>query len=236
MARTPDALVSPELLVWARETLGLSVDDAAKKAAVSAERLAAWEDGTDRPTIAQLRKLAEVYKRPLAVFYLPEPPKAFRALSDFRRLPATRAGKWSPALNLAIRRAHFQRDVALELMRLLDEPESEPPNVEAAPADIDRFAAEARQLLDVGIDAQVAWRDPYQALNGWVRAVEDAGALVLHAQRVDLDEMRGFSISGPRLPVVVLNGADFPRGRMPRLDRHRACRECSQACVPQRQA
>jgi DNA-binding transcriptional regulator YiaG len=58
MARTPDALVSPELLVWARETLGLSVDDAAKKAAVRAERLASWEDGTDRPTIAQLRKLA----------------------------------------------------------------------------------------------------------------------------------------------------------------------------------
>ena len=214
MTRTPDALVRPELLGWARETLGLSVEDAAKKAGVTGERITAWEEGGERPTIAQLRKLAEVYKRPLAVFYLPEPPKAFRALSDFRRLPQPKAGKWSPALNLAIRRAHFQRDVALELMRLLDEPEPEPPRVEANVADIDRFAAEARQRLGVDIDVQVGWRDQYQALNGWLRAVEDAGALVLHAQRVELDEMRGFSISGPRLPVVVLNGADFPRGRL----------------------
>lgn len=214
MARTPDALVRPELLVWARETLGLSVDEAAKKAGVNPERIAAWEEGREPPTIAQLRKLAEVYKRPLAVFYLPEPPKAFQALSDFRRLPQAKAGKWSPQLNLAIRRAHFQRDVALELMRLLDEPEPEPPMVAGSPSDIDSFASEARQMLGVDLETQIGWRDPYQALNGWARAIEDAGALVLHAQRVELDEMRGFSISGPRLPVVVLNGADFPRGRL----------------------
>lgn len=214
MARTPDALVKPQLLVWARETLGLSVEEAAKKANVAAARLAAWEEGEQRPTIAQLRKLGEIYKRPLAVFYLPEPPKAFRPLSDFRRLPDAQAGRWSPALNLAIRRAHFQRDVALELLRILDEPEPEAPRTEANVDDVELFAAEARSLLGVEIDTQLGWRDPYQALNGWLRGLEDAGLLVLHAQRVEPEEMRGFSISGPALPVIVLNGADFPRGRV----------------------
>src|SRR5579875_558427 len=214
MARTPEALVKPDLLVWARDTLGLSIEEAAGKTGVAAERISAWESGAERPTIAQLRKLAAVYKRPLAVFYLPQPPKDFRALSDFRRLPDARAAKWSPALRLAIRRAHFQREVALELMRLLGEPEPQPPRVGSAPDDIDRFAADARALLGVSIEDQVGWRDQYQALNGWVRAIEGAGVLVLHAQRVALEEMRGFSISGPTLPVIVLNGGDFPRGRL----------------------
>lgn len=214
MPRTPDALIKPQLLVWARETLGLSVEEAAKKASVAADRLAAWEAGEQRPTIAQLRKLGVIYKRPLAVFYLPEPPKAFRPLSDFRRLPEAEVGQWSPALNLAIRRAHFQRDVALELMRVLEESEPDAPRISATIDDVDRFAAEARALLGVELDAQLGWRDPYQALNGWLRGLENAGLLALQAQRVELEEMRGFSISGPTLPVVVLNGADFPRGRI----------------------
>lgn len=39
--------------------------------------MAAWEIGEAVPTIAQLRKAAEVYKRSLAVFFLSEPPEGF---------------------------------------------------------------------------------------------------------------------------------------------------------------
>lgn len=42
------------------------------------------------PTIAQLRKAAEVYKRSLAVFFLSEPPEGFDTLRDFRRLTVPR--------------------------------------------------------------------------------------------------------------------------------------------------
>ena len=45
--------------------------------------------GEAHPSIPQLKKLAGVYKRPLSVFFLPEPPSDFMALRDFRRLALT---------------------------------------------------------------------------------------------------------------------------------------------------
>ncbi len=65
------ALVKPELLLWARDRAKVKVEDAAKAAAVSVERLEAWENGGEAPTLGQLRCLANKYHFPLAVFYLP---------------------------------------------------------------------------------------------------------------------------------------------------------------------
>ena len=81
------AAVKPTLLVWARESAGLEIDEAARKLQVKPERLASWETGERRPTINQLRHLARVYRRPIAVFFLSKPPKKFKAMHDFRRLP-----------------------------------------------------------------------------------------------------------------------------------------------------
>jgi len=63
-----EALVKPELLRWGRETAGLTIEAAAKKITVTPERLLSWENGHSRPSIPQLRKMADVYKRPLAAF------------------------------------------------------------------------------------------------------------------------------------------------------------------------
>src|SRR5882762_1426584 len=108
-----EALVKPELLVWARKDAG-APEDAAKRAGVAPERLGAWERCEARPSIAQLRRLGALYKRPLGVFFLPKPPKDFAALKDFRRLPGEVAGVLLPALKFAIRRARERRALALE--------------------------------------------------------------------------------------------------------------------------
>jgi Helix-turn-helix. len=50
------------MLQWGRRTAGLSIEIAAKKAKVKPEQLASWEAGNDYPTIAQMERLAEVYK------------------------------------------------------------------------------------------------------------------------------------------------------------------------------
>ena len=76
MARSIEALVKPEMLVWARESAGLPPQVAAKKIGIKSEKLEMWEKGEIRPTVAQLRKAASVYKRPTAAFYLPRPPAA----------------------------------------------------------------------------------------------------------------------------------------------------------------
>ncbi|WP_231398453.1 ImmA/IrrE family metallo-endopeptidase [Conexibacter woesei] len=80
--------------------------------------------------------------------------------------------------------------------------------------DAERFAKEARAILGVPIGEQFSWRDQYRALAGWTAALEAVGVLVLQTSGIETDEMRGFSISDPVIPVVVLNGADAPRGRI----------------------
>lgn len=163
--------------------------------------------------MVQLRKLGNVYKRPIAVFYLPRPPKHFQALRDFRRLQGTAAEPDSPALRLEIRRAHYRRDVALELYQALGE---EPPHLQlTAQLDEDTETIGVRIRTDLGIrtQVQVDWKTPYDALNGWRDALEANGVLVFQAGGIEIEEARGFSIHETPLPVVAVNTRDAPRGR-----------------------
>src|SRR5439155_26059744 len=122
MPRGIPALVEPALLVWARQSAGLRLDEAAKKGQIKPETLHQWEQGEARPSIPQLRRLGEVYKRPLAVFFLPEPPKGFDPQREFRRLPGLTPQNESPELRLALRTALFRREAARELYERLGEP------------------------------------------------------------------------------------------------------------------
>jgi Zn-dependent peptidase ImmA (M78 family) len=215
MASSIPALVKPELLVWARERSAYTLPVAAAKLKVAVERLREWEQGERAPSIPQLRKLAELYKRPIAVFFLPEPPTTFDAMRDFRRI-ASGSEKHSPALELEIRRAHMRRDIALEIR---DETDWDVPvfgeRIEGAPIDAVGLARFARRLLGIELHDQAEVKgEPYAALSLWTSAVERLGVLVFHAAKVELAEMRGFSVYHPLLPVIALNAKDSPRGRL----------------------
>src|SRR5687768_16281923 len=115
MPRSTPALVKPTLLVWARDRAGFAIEAVAAKADVGPELLLAWETGKSQPTIPQLRTLGEIYKRPLAVFFLPEPPKDLDAQRDFRRLPGLMPRNETPEFRLALRTAPFRREIARDL-------------------------------------------------------------------------------------------------------------------------
>lgn len=62
---------NPALITWARETAGFGITEAAAKLGVTEEQLTDWEspNSDDAPSIPQLRKIATLFKRPLAVFF-----------------------------------------------------------------------------------------------------------------------------------------------------------------------
>ena len=218
MSRSIPATVEPSVLRWARESIDLTPVAASRKMDLPDDRVAAWESGDVTPTIAQLRKAAEVYKRTLAVFFLAEPPRDFDTLRDFRRLHGAEAGAWSPALHDDFRRAHEQRDALLELADLDD---VQPPTdwrIEPLPATDDAIARAGRaRLLDIGpLPLPASGDRPYDHLNTWVAAIEAAGVLLMATTggRVQVGEMRAFSLYFDLVPVIVVNGADSPRGRL----------------------
>jgi Zn-dependent peptidase ImmA (M78 family) len=213
MARVP-ALVKGALLQWARESAGFTVALAAKRAQIKPEALALWETDLGHPSVPQLRRLANVYKRPIAVFYLPAPPKGFDVMHDFRRLPGEVAGTQSPELRRAIRQAHARRQAALDLYAAL---EGNPPafNVTAAlDEDPESTGERLRDFLGVAYEDQVRWRDEYDAFKAWRSSIETRGAVVFQVEHVSTDEMRGFSINSGPLPAVVLNISDPIRPRI----------------------
>jgi transcriptional regulator with XRE-family HTH domain len=76
MATSPPAHIKPEVLRWARESIGYALEDAAGKIGVSPEKLALAEKGKQLLTIRQAEKAAHAYERPFAALFLPDAPGA----------------------------------------------------------------------------------------------------------------------------------------------------------------
>lgn len=216
------SIANPVLLQWARQSVGYDLVGAARKIGVPVDRLAAWERGDDAPTVALLKKIADVYKRPLGIFFLPEPPMGFDAMRDFRRLELE-STPWSPELHAEYRRALTQRDYALELAEIDDRPPSTAwqltiPGSDDLQADDEAVAAAARaHLLGLSpIPLPSGAGTKYDHLNTWTAAVEESGILVMATQRggVSINEMRAFCLYFDVLPVIMVNGSDGARGRL----------------------
>jgi len=215
MSRSDRIPVVPAVLKWARESAGLDLPRAAKLSGVSQSTVESWETGNLQPTIKQLRTAAQKYHRPLAVLLLTVAPADFDAMHDFRRLDLAAGHEWSPRLHAEYKRALSQREVLLELAEVspasLPTPGQQPAIASTAP--IEDAGAMLRRALRLD-ETKPDWSQPLDALKACIRAVEALGVLVVQTQRVDVSEMKGFSVAEWPFPVIALNGGDWPRSRL----------------------
>ncbi|MBM6582988.1 ImmA/IrrE family metallo-endopeptidase [Microvirga sp. BT689] len=218
MAKRIKALVEPSLLVWARETASLPLEEAARAIGVPAEQVEAWERGEGEPSIPQLKKVANAYKRPLPVFFLPEPPTEFQPLRDFRRLSDAGERPYSAKLAFEVRAAQERRAIALDVIASLGEPPTEFGIKASVRDNPETVAKRVRERLGVTLEQQSRWGEPDKAFKAWREAIEAVGVLVFalsgaHHQ-VPLSEVRGFAIAEQPLPAIVVNSKDRTNGRI----------------------
>jgi Zn-dependent peptidase ImmA (M78 family)/transcriptional regulator with XRE-family HTH domain len=212
------AYVTPDALRWARETSGLTLEDAAQRADVAIEAVAAAEAGEDYLTFRQAERLADAYERPVAALFAPSVPHEDPPEAEFRRLPGAPPPPWPPELRQFIRRVREHQAEAADLLELLDEqPEWRQADIQYR-GDPERFAGDVRTWLGVGLDVQRGWHREsdytiYTPLRGWVDAVEARGILVMQNGAVASEIMRGFAATHPDVPVIVANTNDDPRAR-----------------------
>lgn len=212
MANTGEAIVTPALLVWGRESIGLTVEDAARSIGVTPERLREWEAGASHPTIRQAREAARVYRRPFAAFYLPEPPRTFSVPHDFRTLGNQGVTKRSPALLSELRRVDYQRSLFVDLTDGKERPEWQG---SSTPTDsVEDVAGKARTILGVDTALQSSWGSvESNVFREWRSAFERAGVLVFQVEGVDVSEMRGAALPNGT-PAIVANGKDSMAARV----------------------
>jgi Zn-dependent peptidase ImmA (M78 family) len=205
--------VDPTVLEWARESAKISQADAAKKLGMTPLELQYLEVGVGSPKLSHLQKMVNLYKRPLAVFFLPQPPTDFEAMRNFRLAPGNEDRPYSLPLARAFERVRLQRDVTLELAELSDEV---PPPLDLTvdrKSDADVTGEQIRRWL--GSPTPQA-RDAYRRddLPVWIELVEAKSILVTQVAGVQVSEMRGCSVSDQPFPAIMLNGKDSRRGRV----------------------
>jgi Zn-dependent peptidase ImmA (M78 family) len=207
MSETVQGL-NPAILIWARERSGQSVADVAAQMKKDPEAIAAWEDGSEAPTYLQLETLAyKVFKRPLALFFFPEPPPEVDPEQAFRTLPEAEIDSLQPDTRLKVRAARAMQ------MGLSELTEGQNPASQMILRDVTvnghsaaNVASAVRRYLDVTLEAQRAWKDTEHALKVWRSRVEDAGVFVFKDSFKQRD-ISGFSLYDPKFPLVMINNS-----------------------------
>ena len=220
MARRYKAIINPELLVWARSSAGMDPEEAVrrlrkKRIKLDVSRLKSWETGAQAPTVAQLLKIAKVYRQSFAAFYLASPPAVFTPPTrDYRRPFGKEPRVISPELAFEMRLSMERREICLELLSRDGE---SPPFFDLTASvteDPEQLGSRLRSFLGIEWERQQRWRDSRIALNAWRDQLEAKGVLVFQGTEVEPSDMRGFSIAQFPLPIIVVNRKDAYAGRV----------------------
>lgn len=204
-----DIIVKPELLQWARETSGFSIADVSKKLKKSEQEIFDWENGLAAPTYSQLEKLAyEIYKRPLAIFFLPEPPIESTPKQEFRTLPDSDLSNLLPNTHMHFKNA---RAFQLTLAELYNgkNPERRPLfyKFELEPTkSIVNQADFIRSELNAEIDVRTKFKDEDDALKYWISEIEKQGVFVFK-NSFKQKEISGFCLNDDEFPVIYINNS-----------------------------
>jgi len=215
--------VNPDILRWARETAGLTPEEAAEKLhlrearGVSAvDRLAALETGEDEPTRPMLVTMAKHYRRPLLVFYMSAPPRKGDRGQDFRTLPEGHSDADDALLDALIRDVCARQSMIRAVLE--DEEEALPLPFVGSMRTSDRapaVLASIRETLQVNLADFRAQPSPQDAFALLRAGAERAGVFVLlmgnlgsHHTTIDLETFRGFALADEIAPFVIINDQD----------------------------
>jgi len=203
--------VEPAVLIWARESIGLSVDDVVKKiSGVTINTIKRWETkgSAAKPTFAQVEKLSKIYKRPLSAFLLPAPPKEPPFPKDFRTLPSEEKPSLNPKTYLAIRKARRFQYSAIELIKELGEERKKLPEKANLSDNPEKLAEKMRIQFGIkGFPRRASFNNE-AALDAWIKTLENNGILVFQISITKNKEIRGFSLIDEDVPVIVLRRSD----------------------------
>lgn len=208
----PKIKVAPGILRWARESAGWSLDEVVGKLEIDEDELQGWEAGSVEVPLTRLEDLASLYKRPLAVFFLPGPPATPPPPTDFRSLPGG-SSPFSKATWLALRRARHLQGVAGLLMAEIGDQTTAEPGSTSIQEDAETAAARERERLAISLEQQRGWKSEHDALRAWRDSIEQLSVLTFQFA-MPVENARGFSLVDGGPPAMVVSSEDSPHARI----------------------
>lgn len=216
MGKSIPAIVTPEVLSWARGLDKITVDEIAKIMKVDVAKVLAWEDGSEYPTFVQAKNLAKQYRVPFAYFYLPDTPKKTKRIDkvDYRTFGNLGVEEMSRELRWFIRDIEDRRDTMIELYDQVQvKPNVLTLNISVGTTE-EKFANQIRTFLSLTNELQIKFRKPEVALSYCISKLEEKDFLIFQAAKIQPEEMRGLSLAYELFPVIGLNRKDEPSARL----------------------
>jgi len=204
--------LNPRVLRWARERAGFDTGDIARALKKDIGIIEGWESGTSSPTYAQLEKLAyQFYRRPLALFFFPEPPTERIPTQEFRTLPEFEVHNFSSDTLYALRQAEAMQ---LALKELNDGVNPSPDKIfrdiiTQASMSPRHLAETVREYLRITPQMQESWKNAEDAHEHWRALIQDKGIFVFKRSFKQRD-LSGFCLVDPEYPVIYLNNSTAP--------------------------
>ena len=210
MPRRKALPISGSVLAWAIQEAGLSLQEAAERTGLPAAEIESWIRDQAKPSIGQVRKLAEVVHRPMAVFYLPRPPEDVAVPSALRRTAGAMERDLTPE---QLRQARRGRQIQRLVRSLLTTDAAAAPQLPELSQQQDSLDAGGllRHWIGVPVRTQLEWTTPKQAFDEWRLALEERRVLVLQLQLGEF--LRWFSLWDELAPLVAVNTADNYQAR-----------------------
>jgi Zn-dependent peptidase ImmA (M78 family)/transcriptional regulator with XRE-family HTH domain len=215
--------VNPEIIRWARETAGLSIEEACEKlhiddtkTTLAIDRLKKIETGEISPSRTLLLNMANQYHRPLVVFYMEKPPQKGNRGQDFRSLP-NGLPQGTNALVDALVRDILARQSIIRAGLEDEEETTQLTFVKCMRVEDGRNALIESITKYLKFDLQEFRKksSPQEAFTYLRTCVESLGVFVLlkgdlgsHHTALGLEAFRGFAISDNIAPFIVINDKD----------------------------
>ncbi|MBU1011814.1 MAG: XRE family transcriptional regulator [Bacteroidetes bacterium] len=191
--------INPEVLVWARQSLVLSKNQASERTKINPKRLNHLESGEKLPTLDELRSFSKAYKRTIATLLLQNTPKEKPLPKDRRTINSSEIGSFHEKTIMAVRKA---RALALSYLELRQEMNVNFPkfDLKASMTDSPQVVADSiRKILK--LDELRGISNINFALEGYIEKVESLGIAIFQLSLTQ-DDLRGFSITDDIIPII----------------------------------
>ena len=202
--------INPDIIKWARERSGYTVEAIATTLKKDVSIINNWESGERRLTYVQLEALADKYKRPIAIFFFPDPPEE-QNIAENLALRSSDNEHLEPRIHILLRHAYARQLSLMELNMGTNPTEKKIfRDLHARPTDsATALAQETRFYLDITVETQTSWKTAAEALENWRYSVEEAGIFVFKEAFQD-DSVDAFCLVHDEFPVIYLNNSRPP--------------------------
>ena len=220
--------LNPEIMVWARESMNLGIEEAARKLDLrdssrssAADKLGSLEAGVTEPSSSQLYRMSEKYYKPLSIFYFSKPPVSAKRGEDYRTLSGEPNPRHEAILDVLLRRLLAGQSLLRDA--LIDEGEEDGDEVEVLQfigsanmqQTVQEVAAGLCDLLQFSLQQFRQQKTPDGAFRYLRGLAEAKGIFVLLKGNLGSwhtnlkpETFRGFALADDIAPFVVINDQD----------------------------